>query len=705
MQPYNPQLLVARLQRRWRLQALLVHSGITLAIVILCVIICHLLQVNIAWGIGLGAAGAVLLFWLNQSWRISEADVVRYLNNHCPALEQSTQLLLQPAQALNFLEQLQVHKLQTAIGALPPLHPLRKKLRLAGMFLLLSVVLAALLLHVHGTTRPVAASITTSAPVAEKKLPGIAAVNITLTPPAYIGKSMRSQQNFALDAEEGALAQWVVHTNTRVNNLQFLFNDSSVLSLKPADTSHTVWKAQKQLLHSGFYQVQLDKQLSGLYKIALVKDQPAVITIQTPKPYTVIDYGQPRQVNLQATIADDYGVHDAFITATIASGSGEAVKFKEQKILFDNSFQTQQPKYTVSKTISLSKLGMQPGDELYFFIQATDTHNQQTRSDILIVSLPDTAQLMSLDGIVNSVNLKPEYFRSERQIILDAEQLLREKDTITTEAFNNRSNNLGIDQKLLRLRYGKFLGEESESGEPETGNTPDKIEDFGNAAAILDRFTDKHDNAEDASFFDAETKKQLKATLTEMWNTELRLRTFKPQEALPYAYKALRLLKDLQQKSRAYVAKTGVKVTALKPEKRLTGDLSKIITPVTQEQYPAAAPQTANMRKALGMLEQLRAGETPAGAAVVLQDAVTALSLKAAAEPAQYLSSFEAIRRVLLDVQQNHQPAVRDVLLTAQALQQLLPQPAQYPAAAPGNDGSRLSRQYFHNLNQQQNKP
>src|SRR6185295_2228842 len=125
-------------------------------------------------------------------------------------------------------------------------------------------------------------------------------------------------------------------------------------------------------------------------------------------------------------------------------------------------------------------------------------------------------------------------------------------------------------QKLLRLRYGKFLGEESVEGEngesfSKAGGAPG---DFGNAAKVLDAFTDKHDNAEDATYFKPAIKQQLKATLTEMWNAELRLRTFKPQEALPYEYKALRLLKDLQQKSRAYVAKTGVHVTPLDLKKR-----------------------------------------------------------------------------------------------------------------------------------------
>src|ERR1700759_5522833 len=95
-----------------------------------------------------------------------------------------------------------------------------------------------------------------------------------------------------------------------------------------------------------------------------------------------------------------------------------------------------------------------------------------------ILSLADTAQLMSLEGITLPTNIKPEFFRSERQIIIETEQLLKEKDTIAVQAFKDKSNDLGIDQKLLRLRYGKFLGEEAEEGD--RGGAAGDTTSFGN---------------------------------------------------------------------------------------------------------------------------------------------------------------------------------------------------------------------------------
>ena len=84
----------------------------------------------------------------------------------------------------------------------------------------------------------------------------------------------------------------------------------------------------------------------------------------------------------------------------------------------------------------------------------------------------------------------PAYFRSQRQIILDAEALQKDKRRIAADRFLRRSDEIGVDQRILRLRYGQFLGEEAE-GEPEPPPTNDAEEthhdddghDHGDAAS------------------------------------------------------------------------------------------------------------------------------------------------------------------------------------------------------------------------------
>jgi hypothetical protein len=141
---------------------------------------------------------------------------------------------------------------------------------------------------------------------------------------------------------------------------------------------------------------------------------------------------------LSVAITDDYGINDASISATISSGSGEAVKFKEQQLTFGD-FARGGSKYNLKKLVDLKGLGMQPGDQLYFYVKAVDNHSQEKRSDVYIVSLPDTADLMTMEGMATAIDLKPEYFRSQRQIIIETEQLLKDKDTISITEFNNRS--------------------------------------------------------------------------------------------------------------------------------------------------------------------------------------------------------------------------------------------------------------------------
>jgi hypothetical protein len=491
--------------------------------------------------------------------------------------------------------------------------------------------------------------------------------------------------------EEGILVNWELGAKAAVQRVEIIFNDSARVSLQAADAKRESWRLARVATRPGFYQVNVDGKLSELYTLDVVKDEPPLITITHPKAYTVVDYGEPTKIPLGVRLRDDYGIAEAAVVATVASGNGEAVKFKEQTIRFNRVFTGDQTSIDLQQVLDLSALGVKPGDELYFYCRAKDNHGQESRTDMYIISLPDTAQLMSLEGLTMGVNSKPEYFRSERQIIIETEQLLKEKDTLAVEQFKQRSNDLGIDQKLLRLRYGKFLGEEAEEGGA-LGDTGKKPGDFGDAATILDAYTDKHDNAEDATYFEPAVKEQLKATLSEMWKAELQLRTFKPREALPYAYKALRLLKDLQQKSRAYVAKTGVRVTPLDPAKRLGGKLDAI-APLVQRQVDGALPAPEDaLRIALALLD--RGAVTGGGSLVILRQAAQRLGREAAARPGGYLEGYQAMRRIL-----GGGVIAADVLSAQKAIRQLLPAAEATPAAGRAAADGGLSGLYFSRLN------
>lgn len=654
------------------------------------------------WAFPVFWTGFLVQLFYHRPWLINENQITGFLDKEYPELQESTSLLLVPAGEWNVLQRIAATKAATALSSLQVGHkqfikPLRRPLILllaAGLFFAGIKIFyqpkGASGNHVADNNAP------TQAAPPEKVLPQIDGVELTITPPVYTRKASRTQDRFNLSAEEGAQVNWHVKTNVAVKNAFLLFNDKERINLKNAGDG-TQWQASKTISQSGFYQVGIDGKLSELYQVQMIKDAPPVIHVKAPKQYTYIDAGEAQQVNINASLTDDYGIAEALIIATVAKGRGEGVKFKEYKLNFNTVF-AGQPQYDAQKFVNLPALNMEPGDELYFYVQAKDTHQQQSRTDVFTVAIQDTAELLSMDGVLSGANIKPEFFRSERQIIIDAEQLLKDKDSISVEKFNARSNDLGIDQKLLRLRYGKFLGEEDESVEgPKAGNQTADPADFSNAAKILKEYTDDHDGAEDAQFFEPAIKAQLKATLTEMWKAELQLRLYKPQAALPFAYKALRLLKDLQQKSRSFVAKTSYNPTPIKLDKRLTGELDKVIQPVNKQEIKPAAVQFGALKNAVNVLEQLKAKATLTYADKrVLQTANQQLSLQASAQPGSYLAALGAMRRILSV--QNINPA--DIDTVERAIQKTLSAARVMPSAKGQPADMGLSRSYYKNLKQ-----
>jgi hypothetical protein len=645
------------------------------------------------------AVMAILIF--PKQWKLSELDLAAYLNANYPLLEDSADLLFQSTDQGTQLEQWQRQKIASVFLQLQPKHPFVKAISI-WIGALTTVLMALLLVGLFHWSYSSKNASPVELSASKLVVAGISSMHIQIQSPAYTGKPNLEQEEPAINTIEGSLVEWVINTDQSMVAPAIRFNDSISQEFKPLDSSHTKWRFQTKVNTNGLYQIKFGKTLSEHYPIELVHDLPPVIRIKEPTPYKTIDYGASLQVPLKASISDDYGIVQVKLMLTVASGGGEAVKFQDQERDLGQFSQTVLNKEIVL-TINLQALKMQPGDELYYYLKALDSHGQEARSDIHIVNLPDTAELMNTDITINSLNLKPEFFRSQRQIIIETEQLLRDRDRMPLDSFKDKSNSLGIDQKLLRLRYGKFLGEES-MGEIGVGHEEDEhdhgAEVFGDASAIMDEFSHKHDNAEDASFFDPQTKMQLKAILNEMWKSELQLRTFFPKEALPFEYKALRLLKDLQQQSRAYVAKTSQKTTPIKFEKRLTADLSKIVPPIKIQTAPNNMDPLLALRQGMGLLASMDLGTVKQPASLlVLNQTLNQLHQEAIAKPGKYLLAFEAMKRIMEQLPLSKPISNNDRHLAITACEQLLKTATRLPNLQQRSADGGLSQQYFIHLN------
>ncbi|WP_316829972.1 DUF4175 family protein [Pedobacter aquatilis] len=694
---------IHKLRAKWITLSLIRLLAISLAIsLILTAVFVYIFHLSLWWFTLIFIAIIVVSLFFNPIWKTTDKDFTRFVNNHYPELEESADLLLQNPEELSMLQRLQLAKIESIIPQIPVPKEPQKKLY-SGFMILLAGILAALAITKIPQLKKAYQSDTVekiAAPAIKEKIPAeISDFSATIIPPAYTGKPERHQKQFSIKVETGAKINWKFETNISLKTLKIIFNDKETVTLKPNNQAATDWSFSRKIEKSGFYQLEINGKKSDLYQLEVIPDLPVSIKITQPKQHTTIDIGQPQKINLNVALNDDYGINDAYISATMASGKGEGVSFTEKKLTFNASFNSQKS-ISLSKQIDLKSLGMKPGDELYFFIKALDNHGQSSRSDVYFVSIVDTTELMSMAGMTNGVNLVPEYFRSQRQIIIDTEKLLKEQSGLATDAFKTRSNELGIDQKLLRLRYGQFLGEENET---EIGGDHDEHaehkggeEKFGDVTAIMDKYAHKHDIAEDATFFEPEMKAQLKAVLTEMWNSELRLRTYKPQEALPFEYKALRLLKDLQQKSRAYVAKTTVKTASLKPEKRLSGELDKITQPVQKMSAEQKEQRVKHLKASLALLENRKLGKPfTEGDKFLLNETEKYIIGAAADNPATYLNALTSLRRLssagkLLN---------KDIDIVQQAIQKMIKGETAIPQAQSTLPASALYQNYFNNLN------
>jgi len=92
------------------------------------------------------------------------------------------------------------------------------------------------------------------------------------------------------------------------------------------------------------------------------------------EPRTEIAYGAALTVPVEVLAADDYAVAEAHLVATVTTGAGEAVKFRELTLNFDSSVPRPAAHgLLLRRTLDLRSFGLAPGDELYFHVVARDT--------------------------------------------------------------------------------------------------------------------------------------------------------------------------------------------------------------------------------------------------------------------------------------------------------------------------------------------
>lgn len=650
------------------LPILLAITGINLYILLkLGVASLYVALATVAALILLSCIKALLITRGRRYKNITAAHLVLHLNRHFPQLEESAQLLICDEAQLSVLEKLQCARVlpfavsltsNQAVLLHRSLTPVfAKQTFYRHVFLSVLLVISAVLLvnflwldkqlattkianhHIDKQALITDGSVGTAIEILSKQ--------VSIEPPAYSlatshpNKSVASGRaeslNFSVLA--GSKVSWLFKFN-QANQEYFLnFSNGQRHRLqKMPDGSFGLEKtfSSSTVYHLSTLDTKQADAFSSVYSIKVIADAAPKVRIITPKA-TITEFTKNSlpKLTTKVQIYDDFAVTDVKILASISKGSGEGVKFRDQTFHFDHKEQVA-GKFVYSKTWQLADLGMEPGDELYFSVSAKDNRMpapQTTRSVTKIIRWLEEGQLgISADGIL--IDFMPEYFKSQRQIIIETIELIEDKLALTQDKFTEKSEILGVAQSELKEKYGQYLGDEFE-GQHSVGVTftddhsqeqkptihvhddhggsnavitenvasveaainehthqhnesegLNESQDISGRMALINRYGHNHEDSDVGVMTSQDPKALMKKSLENMWQAELHLMLSDPELALPYEQKALKLLKQAKKAERIYVKRLGFEPPPVSEQRRYQGEQKDILADnITQSQF------------------------------------------------------------------------------------------------------------------------
>ena len=682
---------IVKFTRKWQfviyLEAILIALG--------CGVCVYLASNRIDWSLLCFLVIAVLVLINKKPWLTSNKLSTAFIDTKLEQVEYSSGLLLESDTALTGIAKLQrskiTNELERHIKKLQPPNTLVRTSIISVLLILLGyIAYMTNLKDIFNTINPSespAESVVFQAMDsvdAEYIPPKLIEQNLSINYPTYTKLPVKNTTDMNVSAVEGSRIIWYVKFDKPVKSVH-LESADNIYDLVNKDG---VYSGGTRLSNSGFYNFKFIDTLdqaytSTIYAINVTQDQDPEIELHDLAQFTSFNYFESKVVDIKATIIDDFGLGDAYIIATVSKGSGESVKFREEKLMFNAAITKGNKTIDLNRNINLDAMNMEPGDELYFYVEAVDLKQPEpnvARSETYFATINDTiSDQFSVEGTLG-VDRMPDYFRSQRQLIIDTEKLIANKANLSEYDFKFTSNELGFDQKALRLKYSAFMGEETENvdlveedniealeedhedhdheedADPlaeythdhDNENEHNLVDEEGNEEEDpLEEYVHNHEDPEAATLFEESLKTKLLKALQQMWDSELQLRLYKPEASLPHQYEALKYLQDIKNSARIYVHRIGFDPPPIKEESRLTGDLDEVNSFSKREELKFTDPNQF-MRQAILRLEQLQYPDNAINDAdrYIFEQAGNELALIAIDNPGSHLKTLQQLKQL-----------------------------------------------------------
>ncbi|AAK24793.1 hypothetical protein CC_2829 [Caulobacter vibrioides CB15] len=572
--------------------------------------------------LAVGAAGLGATAWTawKRTQRFDRAWLTAALDARAPGLEDSSDLLFAPPETLTGLAALQQARLRERLkeAAALDLRPAWSRRAIAASVTVSAVVIAAAALWPAPGETGRSQGADAPAPLAA---PHLTSARLRITPPAYTGQRPFEQSSLDVRAPAGSQVAW---------GLGFLPHPDAATLTLPGETALPLrrdggrWSGARAFERSALYRIEapgLPRQ--RLHRLEMIPDTAPVVRVVTPT--TALSFVGPGQTRWTPVFEarDDYGVAaTATLKITVTKGEGENITTTERTVPVSGQGEARRKRFSLS--LDLAREGLTRGGDLIVQLIVRDNRQptaQTVEGPSVILRWPTAPPPVDgLEGMARKI--LPVYFRSQRQIIIDAEALLARKARLSADKFMDSANGLGEDQAQLRLRYGQFMGEEAEGGGggvglalptsdapaldlptndgpaapaakaeahddhdhdhgPGDGHDHGEAEEgspLGDMDKLLAQFGHAHDSGDAATLFSPSTRATLAQALDAMWDSERALRQGQVKAALPHANRALVLLKTAQQATRIYLARTPPKLPPIDLSRRMSGKRDGIVS-------------------------------------------------------------------------------------------------------------------------------
>ncbi len=300
------------------------------------------------------------------------------------------------------------------------------------------------------------------------------------------------------------------------------------------------------------------------------------------------------------TARDDLGLSSVTLKYIKSRGEGDAAKFTDGEVGMGSVERGNLREWQGRASLDLTRLGLQAGDTLVFWIEARDRNpnaNNTGRSASLAIAIraPEAARLSLSDLLPSEIG---RFRLSQRAIIIKTEKLHAERTRLPQQELLARSNDIAADQRDFKNSFNEYIKREGAGEDEGAGANGASVEEQARAMEDERTATHLHGIPEPPAGAPAQVREMV-AAIRAMWDAEEALSIGDTTKALVHEREALTHLKRAQTAVR-YIPPIVAQSKPVDLKRRYAGELAEIRTRLEKLARRPQSKESAQLQAALG---------------------------------------------------------------------------------------------------------